>query len=135
MNKLYAIAVIAPLCLVSLLGCKHKNSADVCDKTVTDSFRIRNHAFAIERDSTIQICGVQWRLNHCPPDLFVLITSVQPEAPEMATVIKFLDSIYGEHEEVEPSHFCWQGITLRTFRTDEGGTCILIHNRELPIVK
>lgn len=85
---------------------------------------------AIERDSTIQICDVSWRLNHCSTDLFVLITSTQPDAPEMAAVIQFLDSIYGEHEEVEPLRFCWNGLTLRRFHTEEGGTCILIHDRE-----
>ena len=120
MNTSYTIAVIASFCIFSLLGCKHKNSADVYDKIVTDSFCIRNHALAIERDSTIQICDVLWRLNHCSPDLSVLVTSV----------IQFLDSIYGEHEEVEPLHFCWDGLTLRRLHTEEGGTCILIHDRE-----
>lgn len=130
MNTSYTIAVIAFFCIFSLLGCKHKNSADVCDNLVTNSFCIRNHALAIERDSTIQICGVLWRLNHCSPDLSVLITSTQPNAPEMAAVIQFLDSIYGEHEEVEPLRFCWDGLTLRRLNTEEGGTCILIHDRE-----
>ena len=125
-NKTWTYLVVLSLYIVTFLGCTPKNRGDVCDKEITDSIHIGNRAFAMSRDSIVQICDVRWRVNGHVGEPTFLVTTVQPDAPEMASVIQLIDSICGEHDEPEPLLFCWGmgDLRLRRVHTEEGGTLI-----------
>ncbi len=68
-----------------------------------------------------------------------LITSTQPDDPNMKQVIDYLNSFYGEPEEDEPDNYWWRVgankgypngkvIRLRPLHFEEGGTMLFIEN-------
>lgn len=128
------------LCLATLLGavafmgCIPKNRGDVCDRETSDSFKIGDHAFAMDSDSIVQIGSVRWRVNDHHFAL-CLLTSVQTNSPEMDSAIQCLDSIYGEHDgerdEIYGSHLYWKnGLKLRPFHSEFGGTLLMIYHQD-----
>ena len=68
-----------------------------------------------------------------------LITSTQPDDPNMKQVIDYLNSFYGEPEKDEPDNYHWgvggnedylvgKVIRLRPLHSEEGGTVLFIEN-------
>ena len=102
-------------------------------------------------DSVLKIGEVGWWINIGGPRLHIsLLTSVQPEAPEMKPVVQYLIGIYGEpwdnvmgklYNIEEDNYECWdlvwpschdsiainQGSAhLRGLKGDEGGTVLFL---------
>lgn len=93
-------------------------------------------------DSIIQIGDVRRGVNLMDYSI-VLITSVQPEEPQMKQVINYLYSIYGKPYDIDiddPYDIKWSASTdsldiyapktsvrLRRLRSSESGTVIFIH--------
>lgn len=92
-------------------------------------------------DSVLYIGKVGWRINYRESKNFILlITSVEPDTPQMEPVISYLKRLYGTpYEEDDVYDIKWSssndpidifkpGSTLVHFRrihSEEGGTCLI----------
>lgn len=153
MKKL--ILLVLALCMMSCTA--NKNDVNVVEQDTLFSFlgkpivindKIYDQISAIANqdkklsysDSIIQIVNVRWRVN-LMSGAIVLLTSVQPDDPQMKLVDKYLNSIYGKSYEDEedgydikwsssndPNDIFKLGSTLvhlRRIRSEEGGTCLI----------
>lgn len=89
-------------------------------------------------DSVLQIGDIRWRVN-VGESILVLFTSIEPNAPQMLPVIRYITSVYGkpydENEgydyrwssSVEPENALTEGtlVRLRRVRSEEGGTFLI----------
>ena len=80
-----------------------------------------------ENDSILQIGNVRWRLNLYNHDI-VLLTSVNPDAPQMLPVIQYINSIYGKPYDEYEDDYRWSSVNtlirLRRVRSDMGGSVL-----------
>ena len=90
----------------------------------------------------LQIGKVRWGVNPGESDIF-LMTSVQPDAPQMKQVVKYLTGIYGKPYEDEDEGFDikWSSsrdslnvfkphstlVHLRSVHSENGGTTLIFH--------
>lgn len=113
MKKLIMISIL--LTGICLMGCENKRS-QVVEKNIKDTIFFLGRpivdndsvyeqisAIADEdemlsySDSVLQIGDVRWGINVRGPKLHIsLLTSVQPNTPEMKQVVQYLIGIYGE---------------------------------------
>ena len=110
-----------------------------------------NDSMLSYRDSVLRIGEVGWGINVHGPRLHIyLMTSVQPEAPEMKQVIQYLIGIYGnpwdnvrgelykiDEDDFDCSDLVWNAYNdstavykgsahLRRIHGDEGGTVLFL---------
>ena len=153
------------LTAICLLSCNHKqkvaegipqDTIQFLGRLIVDNDSVYEQIAAIaENDSmlsysdhVLKIGEVGWGINIGGPRLHIsLLTSVQPEAPEMQQVVQYLIGIYGEPWDnvlgkiytIEDDYECWdlvwpschdstainQGSAhLRGLKSDEGGTVL-----------
>ena len=92
-------------------------------------------------DSILQIGDVKWRIN-IMDDRVALMASVQPDAPKMKQVVKYLSGIYGEPYDAEDEYSIkWSSsddsldifkpdstlIHLRRVHSEEGGSFLFFY--------
>lgn len=92
-------------------------------------------------DSILSIADVKWRINLMPKTI-ALMTSVQPDNPNMKKVVKYLNSIYGKPYDGEDEYSIkWSSspdsnnifnghctlVHLRRAHSEEGGTFLLFN--------
>ena len=141
----WAIAIVAIVSLALMLICNLivvKKSQTTIYSFLGKSITINNSLYKqiasiAEQDNMlsyndriIQIGDVRWGINLMPNGI-ALLTSVQPDAPEMKQVIEYLNSIYGEPydgEDVYSMKWCTPYDTLNTYNTPG---CTLVHLRRV----
>jgi len=92
-------------------------------------------------DSILSIADVKWRINLMPKTI-ALMTSVQPDDPNMKEVVKYLNSVYGKPYYGEDEYSIkWSSspdsnnifnghctlVHLRRVHSEEGGTFLLFN--------
>ena len=153
MRKLNSL--VLAICMISCTA--NKNDVNVVEQDTLFSFlgkpivindKIYDQISAIANqekklsysDSIIQIVNVRWRVN-LMSGAIVLLTSVQPDDPQMKLVDKYLNSIYGKPYEDEEDGYDikWSSsndpidifkpgstlVHLCRIRSEEGGTCLI----------
>lgn len=122
-NRVLAICLIIAMICMAFIGFSSCNTNKQHGKgeLVTAALSIGEVEFGVNIDGD----GIR------------LITSTQPDDPNMKQVIDYLNSFYGEPEEDEPDNYWWQikgnyenprgMVRLRPMRgSEDGGTVIII---------
>lgn len=78
----------------------------------------------------LQIGKVRWGVNPGQSEI-ILLTSVQPDAPEMKQVVKYLSGIYGKPYEYEDDGFDIKWSSSPSPDSVFNGNCTLVHLRRV----
>ena len=138
MRKFYFILVTLVLLFGGCCGEKHKENRApvVLTNAMVDSaiqFLIGNHPLS-SGDSIVTTGDVSWRINWVDNGV-ELMTSVEPDSPQMKPIIDYMRKLLGEPSENEENALEWSDITyqevnysirLRRDRSETGGTIIII---------
>ena len=132
-------AVVVPDTIHSFLGRQLILNDSICEQIV--EIAAQDDMLSC-KDSIVQIGDVRWRVNLYLPRI-LLFTSVQPDAPEMKSVVKYLNGIYGKpyEDEEDGYNIKWSSspdttdifkpystlVHLRRVHSEEGGTFLFFN--------
>ena len=88
----------------------------------------------------LTVCGVGFGVNIHGDNSIVLVSSTQVDDPRIASIVKYLNGIYGEATVEESYHYWWrvskpnsmhcaETIRLRSVRCSEEGGCVIMFNQ------
>lgn len=88
----------------------------------------------------LTVCGIGFGVNIHGDNSIVLVSSTQVDDPRIASIVKYLNGIYGEATEEEPYHYWWrvrkpnsmhctETIRLCSVSCSEEGGCVIMFNQ------